>query len=95
MIREEVARADLQWRWRTPKQAGALLGISEEAVRQRVLRGQLPAAKHEGRVYIDVRGLDAQIGNGRYDGPRLHVDQAMGRAATSIAPGPDDQGGTP
>jgi hypothetical protein len=69
IVREEVARAELQWRWRTPKEAGALLGISEQAVRQRVLRGQLPGERYQGRVYIDIRNLDALIGNGRYDGP--------------------------
>lgn len=87
VVREEVARAGLEWRWRTPKQAGELLGISEEAVRQRVLRGQLPAAKLEGRIYVDVHALDALIGNDRYDGPRLHVDQANGRATATTAPG--------
>lgn len=88
IIREEVSRAELAWRWRTPAQAGELLGISAEAVRQRVLRGQLPAAKLEGRIYLDVHDLDAQIGNGRYHDPRIHVDQANGRATAPTAPGP-------
>ena len=88
VVREEVARAGLEWRWRSAKEAGALLGISEAAVRQRVLRGQLPAAKLKGRIYLDVHDLDAAIGNGGYHGPRLHVDQANGRATASTAPGP-------
>ena len=91
VVQEEVARAGLEWRWRTPKQAGELLGISEEAVRQRVRRGQLPGYRLEGRVYLDIKDLDALIGNGRYHGPRLQ----NGRATASTAPGPDDQGGTP
>ncbi len=37
--------AGLQWRWKTPKEAGALLGSRRLRSRQRVLRGQLPAAK--------------------------------------------------
>ena len=88
VVQEEVARAGLEWRWRTPKQAGELLGISAAAVRQRVLRGQLPASKLEGRIYVAVHALDALIGNDRYDDPRLHVDQANGRATASTAPGP-------
>ena len=91
VAREEVARAGLEWRWRTPEQAGELLGISAEAVRQRVLRGQLPGYRLGGRVYLDIKDLDALIGNGRYHGPRLQ----NGRATASTAPGPDDQGGTP
>lgn len=87
IVRKEVLRAELVWRWRTPEQAGELLGISAAAVRQRVLRGQLPAAKYEGRIYLDVHDLDAQIGNGRYDGPRLHDDQQNGRATATTAPG--------
>ena len=87
VVSEEVARAGLEWRWRTPKEAGALLGISAAAVRQRVLRGQLPAAKLGDRIYLNVHDLDAAIGNGRYDGPRLHVDQANGRATATTAPG--------
>jgi Helix-turn-helix domain len=80
LVREEVSRASPQWPWRTPAQAGALLGISAAAVRQRVLRGQLPATKLEGRIYVDVRDVDAAIRNGRYDGRPLHIDQAMGAA---------------
>jgi hypothetical protein len=83
VVREEVARASLEWRWRTPEQAGELLGISAAAVRQRVLRGQLTAARLEGRIYLDVQDLDAAIGNGRYDGPPLHADQEVGRARRS------------
>jgi hypothetical protein len=55
LAREEVHRATLQWRWRTPAEAAELLGISAGAVRQRINRGQ----------------LDLAIRNGRYDGRQL------------------------
>jgi hypothetical protein len=67
LIRDEVRRAGLEWRWATAERAGELLGISAAAVRQRVLRGQLPARRLDGRVYLDVRELDATIDNARYD----------------------------
>jgi hypothetical protein len=54
LVQEEVRRAEHEWRWLTPEQAGELLGISPAAVRQRVVRGQLPAKKLEGRVYLDI-----------------------------------------
>jgi hypothetical protein len=71
LMREEAARVQLEWRWQTPEQAGALLGISAAAVRQRVARGHLPARKLEGRLYIDVNDLDLAIGNSGYHGVRL------------------------
>jgi hypothetical protein len=94
LVREEVQRADLTWRWRTPEQAGELLGISGAAVRQRVARGQLAARKLEGRLYLDVRDLDLAITNGSYDATRFtSSDKWAERCANT--PGPDDQGGTP
>jgi hypothetical protein len=94
VVREEVRRAEHKWRWRTPAQAGELLGISASAVRQRVLRGQLPARKLEGRLYLDIRDLDLAITNGSYDARPQHlIDKWAERCCNT--PGPDDQGGTP
>lgn len=60
-VREEVKRAKLQWRWQPVARAAELLGISERAARTRVLRGQLPGRRVEGRVYVDMEQLDRQI----------------------------------
>jgi DNA-directed RNA polymerase specialized sigma24 family protein len=64
IVREELTRVEMTWRWLTAEQAGELLGISAAAVRQRVQRGQLRARKLEGRVYLDVRDLDCAIREG-------------------------------
>jgi DNA-directed RNA polymerase specialized sigma24 family protein len=58
LVREEVERAKLQWRWRSVKQAAELLGLSEHAVHIRCARGQLPCRKLDGRLYIDMLELD-------------------------------------
>ena len=94
LVRDEIRRADLAWRWRTPEQAGELLGISGAAVRQRVARGQLPATKLEGRLYLDVRDLDLAIRNGSYDAARSTSNDKWAERCCNT-PGPDDQGGTP
>ena len=93
IVREEVARAEHEWRWRTPAQAGELLGISAAAVRQRVVRGQLPARRLEGRVYLDFNDLDLAIKNGSYDARPQDLIKWAERGCSR--PGPDDQGGTP
>ena len=94
LVREEVRRAGLAWHWRTPEQAGELLGISAAAVRQRVVRGELPAKKLEGRLYLDISDLDLAIKNGSYDARPQHlIDKWAERCCNT--PGPDDQGGTP
>jgi helix-turn-helix protein len=94
LVREELARAAMLWQWRTPAEAGALLGISAAAVRQRVLRGQLPAKRLEGRLYFDIQDLDRAIQDGSYHARPHHVtDKWAERCANS--PGPDDQGGNP
>jgi hypothetical protein len=94
LVREEVRRVEHEWRWRTPAQAGQLLGISAAAVRQRVSRGQLPGRRLEGRVYLDINDLDLAIKNGSYDARPQHLtDKWAERGCTR--PGPDDQGGTP
>jgi hypothetical protein len=91
--REEVRRVEHEWKWRTPDQAGELLGISAAAVRQRVVRGQLPARRLEGRVYLDINDLDLAITNGLYHPDPPDFDKWAERCANT--PGPDDQGGTP
>jgi hypothetical protein len=94
LVREEVRRADLTWRWRTPAEAGELLGISAAAVRQRVVRGQLPARRLEGRLYLDINDLSIAITNGSYDARPLHINgKRAERGCTRL--GPDDQGGSP
>lgn len=47
-----------------------LLGVSAAAIRQRVLRGQLPARRLEGRLYLDINDLDAAIEGNGYHAPR-------------------------
>lgn len=61
IVRQEVKRAKLEWRWQPVARAAELLGITEHAARQRVLRGQLPGRKVEGRVYVDMESLDRMI----------------------------------
>jgi hypothetical protein len=93
LVREEVQRADREWRWRTPAQAGELLGISAAAVRQRVVRGQLPATKLEGRLYLDINDLDTAISNGSYHPRPLHVHQSRAGRALREQPRPWTQEG--
>jgi hypothetical protein len=62
VVREEVERAQLGWRWVPASRAAELLGISENAVRRRVARGQLPGSTVDRRVYVDMESLDRQLG---------------------------------
>lgn len=93
LVREEVRRAGHEWRWRTPAQAGELLGISAAAVRQRVVRGQLPARRLEGRLYLDVNDLDLAIKNGSYDARPLQVHPSQAGRALRKQPRPWTQEG--
>jgi len=61
IVREEVERARFAWRWQPAYRAAELLGISEDAVRRRVRRGQLPGRTVERRVYVDMEALDHQL----------------------------------
>ena len=61
LVEQEVKKQVFAWRWRTAEQAGDLLGISADAVRQRVLRGDLPGKKVMGRVYLDIADLDRAL----------------------------------
>jgi hypothetical protein len=63
-VRLEVKRQALAWEWRTPKQAGEMLGIGAAAVRQRARLGQLPATRSGGRLYFNVKDLDDAIRHG-------------------------------
>ena len=61
IVRDEMKRAAFQWTWKTPAEAGAVLGLSAAGVRQRVRRGQLPGVNIDGRVYVDLAELDRQL----------------------------------
>jgi hypothetical protein len=61
LVREEVERAKLQWRWRSVRQAAELLDLTEKAIQLRCWRGQLPCRKLDGRLYVDMLELDRQI----------------------------------
>lgn len=62
IVKEEVQRAGFEWTWRTAEQAAEILGTTPAAVRQRVQRGSLPGRTEFGRVYVDMRAFDAQLG---------------------------------
>ena len=68
-------------------EAGELLGISAAAARQRVLRGQLPRRKFEGRhLRLEVQDLDLAVKNGSYDArPQHHIDKWAERCANTPA----------
>lgn len=61
LVRDEVERAKLRWRWQSVRQAAETLDLSVDAVHQRVSRGKLPHRKLDGRVYIDMDALDRQL----------------------------------
>lgn len=62
IVREEVERARLDWRWRTPEQLGDLLGVTAAAIRERCRRSQLPALKDEtGHWLIDLEEYDRRL----------------------------------
>jgi excisionase family DNA binding protein len=61
VVREEVERAKLQWRWLSVRQAAELLDTTPSGIYKRVQRGQLPV-KHVGsKVLIDMEMLDHQL----------------------------------
>jgi hypothetical protein len=61
MVREEVERAGMRWRWQSVRQAAETLDMSEAAIRKRAQRGQIPARKLDGRLYVDMEALDRQL----------------------------------
>lgn len=60
-VREEVENVKSHFRWASVRTAATLLDLSEQAVRMRVWRGQIPARKLDGKLYIDLRALDHQL----------------------------------
>jgi DNA-directed RNA polymerase specialized sigma24 family protein len=61
LVREEVRRVQLEWRWLSTRRAAQLLDVSEAAIRQRVARGRLPARRLDGHLYFDIRDLDEAV----------------------------------
>jgi hypothetical protein len=61
LVRDEVERARMQWRWRSVRQAAEILDLSENAIRIRCSKQQLPCRKLDGRLYIDMVELDRQL----------------------------------
>ena len=61
LVREEVKRAKLGLRWVPVKKAAEELGITENALRQRVLAGTVPGKKVDGRVYVDMLAHDERL----------------------------------
>lgn len=61
VVREEVERAKLRWRWLTVKQASETLGLSEAAIYQRARKNLLPHRRLDGRIFIDMDALDRQL----------------------------------
>jgi Helix-turn-helix domain len=61
MVEEEVGRARLQWRWLSVEQTAMVLGISEQAVRSRIRRGQLPVKHEHGRIWVDLDELARRL----------------------------------
>ena len=48
-------------KWLTTEEAGARIGISASAVRERIRRGGLPAKRWNGRLYIAAASIDRAI----------------------------------
>jgi len=61
LIKAELAKERDRFRWAPVPVVAEKLGISEEAVRQRWQKGQLPGRVVERRVYIDLAALDRKI----------------------------------
>lgn len=61
LVREEVQKAGLAWRWQSVRQAAKTLDTSEASIRKRAQRGQLPTRKLNGRLYVDMETLDRQM----------------------------------
>lgn len=65
LVREEVERAKLQWRWQPVPKAAVMLGLTEKAVHTRCERGRLPCRKIDGRLYIDMAEVDRMLADSR------------------------------
>ena len=64
LVRDEIRREREQWRWASVEQAAERLDMSRSAIYSRVQRNQLPARRLDGRLYIDMRAVDALIDRG-------------------------------
>jgi hypothetical protein len=62
LVREEVERAKLRWRWASVARAAELLDVTPNALYIRISKGQLPTRKLEGKVYVDMEALDRRLG---------------------------------
>lgn len=60
-VRAEVERLAPRQRWLSVEQAAHALGISEPALRQRIRRGQAPAKRLDGRLYVDMDEHDRRL----------------------------------
>ena len=54
LVREELRHAQAEQRWLPAAEAAERLGLSSEAVRRRVLRGQLPGKTLNRKVFVDM-----------------------------------------
>jgi hypothetical protein len=60
-VEDILRRRRPERRWVTVREAAALLGISERAMRGRIARGRVPV-RHQGRsVLVDLVGLDQSL----------------------------------
>jgi excisionase family DNA binding protein len=64
VVREELARHEPEWEWLTIAQAADLLGITPKGVHSKIERGTLKPYRHDGRVFLKRRELDAAIRGG-------------------------------
>jgi len=61
VVYEAIESEKLRWRWLTVKQASKALGLSEAAIYQRCRKNQLPHKRLDGRMFIDMEALEAQL----------------------------------
>lgn len=63
MVAEEIEKQGgaLRWAWLPPEQAAEILGVSADAIRHRVKRGQMPGRTIGRRIYVDMKEFDRQL----------------------------------
>ena len=64
-------------------QAAERLGLSQMAVRKRIQRGQLPAEKVDGRLYVVLGAVDGS--DRAADGDETELDKALDSAETVLS----------
>jgi excisionase family DNA binding protein len=67
VVRDELERLAPTWDWLTIAQAADLLGCSPKAVYSKIKRGTVTAHRHDGRVFVSRKELDAAIRGARVD----------------------------